>query len=362
MSTSDISPKEHELAKKLVSPDKETREQNLQVIETWFSSRSAPLSEVQLMKLWKGLYYCMWMSDKPFVQLELAERLARLVHTFRRDSGSLLFLQTFYKTIQREWIHIDILRMDKFLSLVRKFLDQGFIFLQNKEWKPLKKYNIILCKGPLQEISSQQGLRSHICSIYVESLMSLLTKPLSSEVFLELLQPFYSLLHSVTDRSSLVSKNIFKALLKNKRKKKFLPHDYPELMLKKLLETASSPQTQNRTFIYKFYERFRMKVNRLKRKKSRGKKRNYNQEDNQSEEEENYSEEEEKQSEVEENQSEEEENQIEESKEENQQKEKVNQHKEEENHFKKENFPQSQLLKKRALKTKLQKHSKRRRS
>ena len=26
-------------------------------------------SEVDLLKIWKGLFYCMWMSDKPLIQV-----------------------------------------------------------------------------------------------------------------------------------------------------------------------------------------------------------------------------------------------------------------------------------------------------
>lgn len=25
--------------------------------------------EVDLLKIWKGLFYCMWMSDKPLIQV-----------------------------------------------------------------------------------------------------------------------------------------------------------------------------------------------------------------------------------------------------------------------------------------------------
>jgi hypothetical protein len=37
-------------------------------------------TEQELLKLWKGLFYCMWMSDKPLVQDDLARStFARLV-------------------------------------------------------------------------------------------------------------------------------------------------------------------------------------------------------------------------------------------------------------------------------------------
>ena len=40
---------------------------------------------MELLKLWRGLFYCMWMSDKPLVQEELARKLASLVQCFRSD-------------------------------------------------------------------------------------------------------------------------------------------------------------------------------------------------------------------------------------------------------------------------------------
>ena len=42
------------------------------------SRRAGWTSEMDFMKLWKGLFYCMWMSDKTPVQQELAAMLASL--------------------------------------------------------------------------------------------------------------------------------------------------------------------------------------------------------------------------------------------------------------------------------------------
>ena len=36
------------------------------------------------MKLWKGLFYCMWMCDKPVIQEELADQISDMAHCFRR--------------------------------------------------------------------------------------------------------------------------------------------------------------------------------------------------------------------------------------------------------------------------------------
>lgn len=58
-------------AKALGSVDFHTRERGLQAL-TVFLKRSAKLDELALRKLWKGLFYCFWHSDKAFAQVLLS--------------------------------------------------------------------------------------------------------------------------------------------------------------------------------------------------------------------------------------------------------------------------------------------------
>lgn len=74
-------------------------------------------SEVDLLKLWKGLFFCMWMSDKPLVQELLAEELSRLVHLFPLRDDAVTFTDTFFITMAREWNSIDNIRKDKFMMV-----------------------------------------------------------------------------------------------------------------------------------------------------------------------------------------------------------------------------------------------------
>lgn len=68
-----------------------------------------------------GLYYCMWMADKPLVQEELADNIGSLVHAFAKPSQSYYFVGAFFKTMGRNHDHIDKFRIDKFLMLARRF-------------------------------------------------------------------------------------------------------------------------------------------------------------------------------------------------------------------------------------------------
>jgi ribosomal RNA-processing protein 1 len=63
-----------------------------------------------MAKLWKGIFYCFWMSDKPVVQQALAADLAELLLNIKDTRASLDFLKGFWDMIVREWAGIDRLR------------------------------------------------------------------------------------------------------------------------------------------------------------------------------------------------------------------------------------------------------------
>ena len=75
------------------------------------------------------------MSDKTPIQQELAERLASLVHV-QADAQAALYLKCFWATVGREWIGVDRLRLDKFMSLARLIVRATFVLLHRKQWAP----------------------------------------------------------------------------------------------------------------------------------------------------------------------------------------------------------------------------------
>jgi hypothetical protein len=62
-----------------------------------------------MKKLWRGLFYCYWMSDKPLVQHELADRLSQFILPLT-EANALCFADVFAWTMVREWPGIDRLR------------------------------------------------------------------------------------------------------------------------------------------------------------------------------------------------------------------------------------------------------------
>ena len=94
--------------------------------------------------MWKALFYCMWMADKPMPQVnfsviiniqklskpsrvlccnvvvmvlqeQLADQISSLVEVFESKPNVMnLFVEWFFRTMAREWPYIDRFRMDKF--------------------------------------------------------------------------------------------------------------------------------------------------------------------------------------------------------------------------------------------------------
>lgn len=85
------------------------------------------------MKLWKGFFFCFWLSDKTEGQFALAELIAKLVHNLPvekkgdfSESGAALFLRSFWETMGREWPRLDRLRLNKYYNLMKNVLHQSF--------------------------------------------------------------------------------------------------------------------------------------------------------------------------------------------------------------------------------------------
>ncbi|OSS49710.1 hypothetical protein B5807_06168 [Epicoccum nigrum] len=158
--------------KNLASSDKEIRDNALDSLRTYLGGRSE-ISELDLLKLWKGLFYCLWMQDKPALQQRLSRDLASLVSTLRAGVA-LPFIRAFFLTVSREWINIEALRLDKYLYLIRQYMNASFQHLAAKKWKPsvLQEFNKIMEEIPMNPTDSKipNGLRYHVLDVWVDEL------------------------------------------------------------------------------------------------------------------------------------------------------------------------------------------------
>ncbi|KAF8323159.1 Nop52-domain-containing protein [Clavulina sp. PMI_390] len=129
-----------------------------------------------MAKLWKGIFYCFWMSDKPLVQQALATDLANILLSIPNLDAALGFLKGFWVALVREWAGIDRLRLDKYHMLIRRYMNASFRLLIRNGWDPeaCEKHNQILGGegGPLSPIDNKapSGLQYHVADIYLPEL------------------------------------------------------------------------------------------------------------------------------------------------------------------------------------------------
>ncbi len=88
--------------------DRATRESAIDMLNL-FLQRTRSLSQLELQKLWKGLFFAMWFSDRPKPQQRLANALSSLVSVVNKVNlwG---FIEAFWVIIGIEWEGLDHLR------------------------------------------------------------------------------------------------------------------------------------------------------------------------------------------------------------------------------------------------------------
>ncbi|KAL2818266.1 nucleolar protein,Nop52-domain-containing protein [Aspergillus granulosus] len=119
--------------RELASSEKKIRDKATDSLALFLRSKT-DLSLLELLKLWKGLFFCFYHSDRPLTQQALARNLSySLVPTLPRSTVH-RFLRAFWITIGREFHSIDRLRLDKYLLLIRSYVGVAFqIFLKNSK-------------------------------------------------------------------------------------------------------------------------------------------------------------------------------------------------------------------------------------
>ncbi|KAK9916211.1 hypothetical protein WJX75_000105 [Coccomyxa subellipsoidea] len=148
-----------------------------------------------LEPIWKALFFCFWHSDKAHVQAELAERLAALLPLMSAE-GALLYFKVFAKTMQREWFGIDKLRLDKFMMLVRKFMHQLFVHLQEGGWdsETTASYCAFLSEEVflMSDREPSAGFSLHLADIAITELCAACNDagPVPRDALEALLEPF----------------------------------------------------------------------------------------------------------------------------------------------------------------------------
>ncbi|GAO19836.1 uncharacterized protein UV8b_00064 [Ustilaginoidea virens] len=154
--------------KNLASSDRRLRSQSLAALETFLSARTS-LADHEALRLWTGLFYALWMTDRPRPQLALAAQLAALPARLRADCVP-PFLGAFWPVLSRQWAGVDALRVDKFLALARRVLGAHVRFAREQGWRGDGVARVAgVLAGSLDE-GVAPGLRLHVLDVWVDEM------------------------------------------------------------------------------------------------------------------------------------------------------------------------------------------------
>ncbi|XP_071558732.1 ribosomal RNA processing protein 1 homolog [Temnothorax nylanderi] len=210
---------EIKIARLLANNDKKVRDKVLKRLNKWLTVRSQSsfvFTKVDFMSLWKGLFYCMWMSDKMVIQEELAESLSKLVHCLNSRDTIVLYTSCALRTLATEWFGIDQYRLDKFSMLVRRILRQTFIVCKNQSWDMEWVTEISRMFTQLfLHAKTGLGFNLHVTEIYLEELAKVSNGNIPEDVVHELIKPFAEYLITTSDERQMghIMKHIFRRLI-----------------------------------------------------------------------------------------------------------------------------------------------------
>ena len=158
--------------KALASNDGKSRQKSLAALRIYLS-QDKEFTVFEMLKLWKGIFYCFWMTDKIQNQQQLARDIADITLDLNSVNIS-TFLATFYTTLARQWPTLDNKRMDKFYYIARRFIRVGFMWGAQSEWdtEVVESYCKVLSEVLLSS-NVADGIKYHICQVYLEELTKL---------------------------------------------------------------------------------------------------------------------------------------------------------------------------------------------
>ncbi|CAK8538963.1 unnamed protein product [Lathyrus sativus] len=208
---------------KLSSSQKSSRDKAIRILlKSWRSRHLLPQNVAK--KLWKGIFYCVYYSDKSLVQADLIDRIASYLSTFRHPSRSLQYFSTFFLTMRHEWSGINSVRLDKFYLLIRRFISNAFSLLDKNSWN-LELVNLVMNCLDKSTFSAKdkfvkgkgKRVNYYVASVFLQELMPFL--PVKLSVLQVLFRPFFSAVVKLRDKVLLgkIKSWFFDVLLMNGR-------------------------------------------------------------------------------------------------------------------------------------------------
>ncbi|XP_062060604.1 ribosomal RNA processing protein 1 homolog B [Lepus europaeus] len=217
-----MQPAEIQFAQRLASHEKGIRERAVKKLRQYLSVKTqreaGGFSQEELLKIWKGLFYCMWVQEEPRLQEELADSISQLVHVVNNSEAQHLFIETFWRTMNREWKGIDGPRLDKYCMLARLVLRQSLEALKRNGWEPSRVQ--LFLDGLVQEVlrpesPSPDAVRAHFIDMYLAELSRVGGGELLADQNLKFIDPFCRIAARTKDHTLVqtIARGVFEVIV-----------------------------------------------------------------------------------------------------------------------------------------------------
>ncbi|CAL1173208.1 unnamed protein product [Cladocopium goreaui] len=183
--------------KLLAHTDRTVRDRGFKKLKKWLQ-KTPDLGRLEYMKVWKGLYFAMWMADKRPVQQELSVNIALLLNDVPQGRRT-MWIECFWDTMRDSWEKLDVHRVNKYMLFLRIVLAEMFKDLRLGGWciHEVKDRMDILSRSSSHRhnSSSSVGIVMQLTRVLWDELMPQLEQQpkASRQVILTLLEPFVCL-------------------------------------------------------------------------------------------------------------------------------------------------------------------------
>lgn len=159
-------------ARAMADTEKPVREASLTSLQSWLKEHGSKLGPEEMDRLWKALFYCIWMADKrPIITATISAVVAFT------DVVGWSFLAGGLRCMVREWFGVDRHRVDKFYEMVNALLLKGTSMVCQVEGhdnfvKEVDVWLSILSETVWMQVPRKGlGVALHILDVYIDKIM-----------------------------------------------------------------------------------------------------------------------------------------------------------------------------------------------
>lgn len=208
-----VGERELKFARALADTEERVRTASLNSLRVWLKENASKLGSTELDRLWKALFYCVWMADK-------RSRISAVIRDITNLEEILgwAHISALFRCMVREWMGIDRHRVDKYYELLNVALEvcsSRIIAASTDDMLRTKLSEFVTCVSDQLIVNAKKGGKGvlmHVLDKWVDVLLRPVLEKTSSFsrnsvhwAWDSLLNPFFPLLKSADGRLAAVN-------------------------------------------------------------------------------------------------------------------------------------------------------------